>query len=153
MQTCSELKPDCLPSCGLTLMSGYHTKSSAYSLKHKTRFCVEVDGFISFSIICLEHVFYDYRNGDEYEGEWVEGYRHGHGELNCVDGSVYEGQWRADMFNGQGEEVSGWLIPVKQCTIHCEKKTDCKFFSSFLKPYSLCVVAFRHFYGAHVICA
>ena len=43
-----------------------------------------------------------FRNCDEYEGDFVEGARHGHGELKFFDGSIYEGQWRADMCNGQG---------------------------------------------------
>ena len=31
-----------------------------------------------------------YSNGDSYEGDWVNGLRHGHGLLRCTDGTVYE---------------------------------------------------------------
>lgn len=30
------------------------------------------------------------RNGDEYEGNWVQDQRQGHGMLRLVDGSTYE---------------------------------------------------------------
>lgn len=35
------------------------------------------------------------RNGDEYEGDWVQGQRQGHGVLRRADGSTYEvpGTW------------------------------------------------------------
>lgn len=30
------------------------------------------------------------RNGDSYDGDWVQGQRQGHGVLRCADGSTYE---------------------------------------------------------------
>eukprot|EP00069_Balaena_mysticetus_P014332 bmy_22295T0 len=43
-----------------------------------------------------------FRNGDEYEGDWVRDQRQGHGTLRRADGSIYEGQWHGDVFSGQG---------------------------------------------------
>uniref|UniRef100_A0A8C2R4J4 MORN repeat containing 1 n=1 Tax=Capra hircus TaxID=9925 RepID=A0A8C2R4J4_CAPHI len=42
------------------------------------------------------------RNGDEYEGNWVQDQRQGHGMLRLADGSTYEGQWHSGVFSGQG---------------------------------------------------
>ena len=29
-------------------------------------------------------------NGDQYDGDWVAGVRHGHGLLRCVAGTIYD---------------------------------------------------------------
>ena len=49
--------------------------------------------------------YYFHSNHDEYVGDWVDGKRHGSGELACTDGSLYDGQWRNDLFNGQGTNI------------------------------------------------
>ena len=44
--------------------------------------------------------------GDRYEGEWMDGERHGYG-TNISKGSLersYEGEWRYDKKEGQGKE-------------------------------------------------
>ncbi|GLE02030.1 hypothetical protein PINS_up010868 [Pythium insidiosum] len=44
-----------------------------------------------------------YANGDVYDGEWVDGKRHGHGELTFADGGgSYVGGFTRDMFDGFG---------------------------------------------------
>ncbi|KAJ0407354.1 hypothetical protein P43SY_004782 [Pythium insidiosum] len=44
-----------------------------------------------------------YANGDLYDGEWVDGKRHGHGVLTFADGGgSYVGGFASDMFHGFG---------------------------------------------------
>ncbi|XP_062611375.1 MORN repeat-containing protein 1-like isoform X3 [Saccostrea cucullata] len=43
------------------------------------------------------------RNGDRYEGLWVNDIREGRGILYTIDGSVYEGDFKSDAFNGRGK--------------------------------------------------
>ena len=45
-----------------------------------------------------------YKNGDEYVGEWNRGIRSGQGKLTQSD-RVYEGSWINDKQNGQGKLV------------------------------------------------
>ncbi len=40
--------------------------------------------------------------GGKYEGEFLNGVRHGKGKMIYEDGSWYEGQWNMDLRNGQG---------------------------------------------------
>ncbi|MBW8638028.1 peptidoglycan-binding protein [Hoeflea sp. WL0058] len=42
-------------------------------------------------------------NGDRYSGEFVDGYRQGHGSYFYADGSVYKGGWVKGMRSGKGE--------------------------------------------------
>lgn len=37
-----------------------------------------------------------------YEGDWVEGIRHGKGVYHWADGNIYEGDWVDGDFNGNG---------------------------------------------------
>jgi len=37
-----------------------------------------------------------YKNGDMYEGEWLNDKRHGYGVFNIKDRGVYEGEWQND---------------------------------------------------------
>ena len=41
-----------------------------------------------------------YKNGDIYEGEWVNDKAEGKGKLIMVSGDMYEGQWKNDKANG-----------------------------------------------------
>ena len=43
-----------------------------------------------------------YPNGDRYEGSWEDDMRHGFGECWYMDGRYYAGRWSQDEFNGQG---------------------------------------------------
>jgi hypothetical protein len=48
-----------------------------------------------------------YRNGDKYEGEWVNGKRHGIGNITFAEDNEknrvsYSGGWENDQFSGQG---------------------------------------------------
>lgn len=38
----------------------------------------------------------NYKNGDRYEGEWVNGLRHGKGIVRFEEGGYYHGDVRAD---------------------------------------------------------
>jgi len=40
-----------------------------------------------------------------YKGQWLEGKRHGQGELYEPDGSAYKGYWKNDMKNGKGKYI------------------------------------------------
>jgi hypothetical protein len=43
------------------------------------------------------------KEGVVYEGDWKNGLRHGHGILRYRNGSVYEGAWERGMKWGQGK--------------------------------------------------
>jgi hypothetical protein len=48
-----------------------------------------------------------YRNGDKYEGEWMDGKRHGSGNSTYAqddpyDRKLYSGNWSNDLFSGLG---------------------------------------------------
>jgi len=40
-----------------------------------------------------------------YKGQWLEGKRHGQGELYEPDGSAYKGYWKNDMKSGKGKYI------------------------------------------------
>jgi len=42
-------------------------------------------------------------NGDIYEGEWVEGFKHGFGVYRFNTGDIYEGNWIKDIRTGLGK--------------------------------------------------
>lgn len=49
-------------------------------------------------------------NGDEHEGDWLDGQRHGAGVMRYADtGAVYTGQWAGDLPSGEGrfEDADG----------------------------------------------
>ena len=43
-----------------------------------------------------------YENGNQYEGEYKDDKRNGHGVLTYPDGEQYEGEWKDDKMNGYG---------------------------------------------------
>ena len=43
-----------------------------------------------------------YANGNKYEGEWNGGYLHGQGIYTWTDGNKYEGEWKDGKRHGQG---------------------------------------------------
>lgn len=45
-------------------------------------------------------------NGDQYEGEWLDGKMHGSGRLLTNNGSVITGTWNHDVLNDHGRYVS-----------------------------------------------
>eukprot|EP00948_MAST-09A_sp_MAST-9A-sp1_P003568 g3568.t1 len=45
---------------------------------------------------------YKYANGDIYDGEWVDGKRHGRGTMVYRDGSKYVGEYENGLFHGFG---------------------------------------------------
>eukprot|EP00826_Nyctotherus_ovalis_P050332 TRINITY_DN6156_c0_g1_i1.p1 TRINITY_DN6156_c0_g1~~TRINITY_DN6156_c0_g1_i1.p1 ORF type:complete len:261 (-),score=17.60 TRINITY_DN6156_c0_g1_i1:221-1003(-) len=44
-------------------------------------------------------------NGEQYEGDWRDDKKHGHGIYTYQDGGKYDGQWKSDVREGKG---SGW---------------------------------------------
>src|SRR3990167_241141 len=45
---------------------------------------------------------YFYANGDIYEGQWSKDLKEGHGRYTSTSGVIYEGQWRAGKREGVG---------------------------------------------------
>ena len=45
-----------------------------------------------------------YAHGATYEGEWAKGQKHGAGKLVEADGGTYEGDWMEDLKHGHGKE-------------------------------------------------
>ncbi|KAL0964639.1 hypothetical protein UPYG_G00326880 [Umbra pygmaea] len=45
---------------------------------------------------------FTYTSGEEYHGEWIEGRRHGMGQLKFSDGTCYSGQFENGLFHGSG---------------------------------------------------
>jgi hypothetical protein len=43
-----------------------------------------------------------YPNGSRYEGQWLNGRRHGYGVWTRPDGTMYVGEWENDKPQGQG---------------------------------------------------
>ncbi len=41
-------------------------------------------------------------DGAEYKGEWMDGQRHGKGDMHWQDGSQYMGDWKEGAYNGWG---------------------------------------------------
>ena len=37
---------------------------------------------------------YKRASGSIYEGDWVDGERHGHGQSNWNEGTIYIGEWK-----------------------------------------------------------
>lgn len=52
-----------------------------------------------------------------YEGEWLDGKKHGHGKLSCSDGTVFDGEWQRDGFvkgkfvSAGGNVYEGSILP------------------------------------------
>jgi hypothetical protein len=46
-----------------------------------------------------------YKNGNSYEGDWVDDYRHGKGVFTWPDGSRYEGNFTSGRMGGEGNGV------------------------------------------------
>ena len=67
-------------------------------------------------------------NGDTYEGEFLNGKRHGHGIYTWSDGTRYEGEYRDNQKHGRGIETSsdGSRHEVEYCDgVKSAKKTPC----------------------------
>lgn len=57
-----------------------------------------------------------YDNGFEYEGSFVQNYRHGIGSISLNGIVFYEGQWSLDELNGQG-----YIKSLKNFSEKCPK--------------------------------
>ena len=48
---------------------------------------------------------FEYQNGDLYDGQWLDGERHGRGTMTYAeDGSTYDGDWRHGKEHGRGRK-------------------------------------------------
>lgn len=47
-----------------------------------------------------------YVNGDVYEGEWLNDFKHGQGKMKYANGDVYQGGWNHDLRSGMGSHIS-----------------------------------------------
>lgn len=56
------------------------------------------------AIAGTRHVVVTYPNGSNYEGQFCDRKRHGHGTLTLVDGTKYVAEWRNDARHGEGAE-------------------------------------------------
>ena len=45
---------------------------------------------------------YTYKNGDRYDGDWVDDKRHGHGVYYFASGNRYDGDWVDGNYHGHG---------------------------------------------------
>ena len=45
---------------------------------------------------------YYYASGDRYDGDYVDGKRHGHGVFYYANGNHYDGDWVDDKYHGHG---------------------------------------------------
>lgn len=52
----------------------------------------------------LEHIV-NYNNGDKYEGDLKNGYRHGYGTYTFASGMIYEGEWINGVMEGNGKMI------------------------------------------------
>ena len=43
-----------------------------------------------------------YRNGGRYEGNYLNGKKHGQGKMTWIDGSFYQGAWKEGVQDGEG---------------------------------------------------
>jgi len=64
----------------------------------------------------MKPFFIRYINGDEYHGDWMDGLRHGYGNLTetSVSGSHYYGDWSNDKCHGYGvyDDKSRYITQV-----------------------------------------
>ena len=77
-------------------------------------------------------------NGKRYDGEWVDGKKHGRGKMTLANGNWYDGKWHDDyadgegkaMINGKmykgvwdrgclrsGEQQAAWGLSLRQCQV------------------------------------
>lgn len=54
----------------------------------------------------------EYKNSDTYEGETLNGKRHGIGTYTWANGDTYEGEWKNDKRNGHGKYTSYKTDPI-----------------------------------------
>lgn len=46
---------------------------------------------------------FNYLNGDQYNGNWVDGHKEGTGIHTSKNGDTYEGHWKNDKRHGYGK--------------------------------------------------
>jgi hypothetical protein len=68
---------------------------------------------------------YRWKNGDRYEGSFVEDKRQGLGEYYWSDGGFYKGEWKSDRMNGYGRLVKDGVDVVGEFfSDHFERPID-----------------------------
>ena len=74
--------------------------------------------------------------GTCYDGEWVDGLKHGEGELDYGNGKVYTGQWSEDLKHGKGVMrydngdvyEGGWVRGMKEGSGRMDYKANNSFY-------------------------
>ena len=67
-----------------------------------------------------------YDTGDNYEGEWKDGKRHGKGKMKYANNVIFTGSWSKDVREGPGEivfptsvKIAGGFHSDSPKDIHC----------------------------------
>lgn len=84
--------------CAVSVLCPFiHQRSSLflYLHSHHCKLC----------IVLLQGT-YTYASGNVYEGDWVQGKKHGHGTYTTINGDKYEGGYVANKKSGEGKFVS-----------------------------------------------
>ena len=58
---------------------------------------------------------YVWNNGDRYDGEWRDGQKHGKGFQKCSNGSTYDGYWKNDDWYGTGKLIQYDGTEIEGC--------------------------------------
>lgn len=67
---------------------------------------VEDGGMLDDSWKANTNIHHFIHTREVYQGQWVDGKRHGRGDQSWADGSVYQGNWANDKRNGRGRYIS-----------------------------------------------
>lgn len=80
----------------------------------------------------------EYDGGDVYEGEILNGKRHGHGTYTWADGDTYEGDWRDGKRCGRGKLIQYGKIPATGET-YVKRSYDGEWLDSKEHGHGICV--------------
>ena len=82
-------------------LTTYHTVFDVSAVKKNTDIVYYNGDFNDYGLFhsCGRIIF---SNGNEYIGEWKNGFFNGRGIMNYSNGDKYEGHWKNDLFNGYG---------------------------------------------------
>eukprot|EP00929_Paragymnodinium_shiwhaense_P108258 TRINITY_DN7458_c0_g1_i1.p1 TRINITY_DN7458_c0_g1~~TRINITY_DN7458_c0_g1_i1.p1 ORF type:complete len:587 (-),score=53.16 TRINITY_DN7458_c0_g1_i1:79-1839(-) len=77
----------------------------AASTSHRSSSPIPIGARSSSSAHAAEAASLSYPDGNKYEGQLVDGKRHGRGVLTLGDGTTYDADWRNDRRHGEGSEL------------------------------------------------
>ena len=121
-----------------------------------------ISGFIVRRCISPPPIHVPHSNGDQYDGDWVMGKRHGHGLLRTAQGTIYDVSWHMESCIAQLNDYA--LVPTcmnyscrvsggVMCTM--VKDQSCTHLESLMRECGstedqqvscLCVLDFQRFY-------